>query len=125
MAHDRTTISELLHQHHIDPHTLEPAPTEPTDRELSTRIRHIHLQPCTACGEPGTTTRIHTSPQHGPRWIVLCLAHAIATMRPTPGIPDTMNELLADARRIAAGLGLRVPASVWTDKEGWRDELLQ
>ncbi|MFE7167200.1 hypothetical protein [Streptomyces sp. NPDC057616] len=125
MARERISLVELLRRHPVDLSALQPAPAEPTGRELSARVRAIHHKPCSVCGQMCATSRVHTTPEQGPRWVDLCWDHGLATM-PVSRMPDTVEGILAELREaaaeVAAELGRPVPMTVWTDKDGWRDE---
>lgn len=107
-------VDELLRKHDIDPAGLEPAPDAATRQDVITRICEQPPRPCTMCGEPSPTARIHPTPDHGPRWVDLCREHWSAVRHPWRG-PSTVAGILADIRWAAAEVGLPAdaPAVRW------------
>ncbi|MCI3277607.1 hypothetical protein [Streptomyces cylindrosporus] len=124
----RMELGDLLHQQHVDPSGLDPAPGRPTEREYFRRIHR--MLPCTACGETAASTRVHNSPNHGPRWVDLCMPHMILTMKPAPRMPTTLEGILDDVREVAAEVGLTlrpISQEEWEEtgrraalRHGWR-----
>ena len=107
MARERMTLAELFRRHGVDPETLPQAPPSPPDSLVRTRITQAPLQPCAACGEDSAHVRVRDFGD-GPRWVDLCWEHGWATVEPAPGMPTTLEGILADAREVAAELGLEL-----------------
>ncbi|MFG2789998.1 hypothetical protein [Streptomyces sp. NPDC048419] len=105
---ERMELGELLRQQRIDLSTLEHAPASPTARERALRVKRPPPWPCVVCGNEGAISRPYTSPEHGPRWVDLCMPHAILTWPPAPGMPTTTAGILADLQEVAAERGLTV-----------------
>ncbi|MFD8301513.1 hypothetical protein ACFV29_04005 [Streptomyces sp. NPDC059690] len=107
MARERMTLAELFRRHGVDPDALPHAPPSPPDSEVRKRITQPPLQPCAACGEDSSHILIRDFGD-GPRWVDLCGEHGWATAEPAPGMPTTLEGILADAREVAAELGLEL-----------------
>ena len=60
-----------------------------------------------ACGEDSATALVRNFGD-GPRWVDLCWEHGWATVEPAPGMPTTLEGILADVREVAAELGLEL-----------------
>ncbi|MGW3030204.1 hypothetical protein ACWDCB_03115 [Streptomyces sp. NPDC001178] len=105
MTRERMTLAELFRRHGVDPDTLPHPPASPPDGEVRTRITQAPLQPCAACGEDSATVLVRDFGD-GPRWVDLCWEHGWATVEPAPGMPTTLEGILADVREVAAELGL-------------------
>jgi len=119
-------LGDLLEREHVDLSALDPAPAKPTRDEQRARILRVPPRPCTVCGDAIRTTRVHTTPEHGPRWVDLCRDHALLTWPAAPGMPSTMEGVLADLREVAAEVAAEREAAVrlrvYTDEDGWQDE---
>lgn len=109
-------VGKLLAERGVDTFHLEPAPAA-TRRDVVARVTGPP-RPCTACGEPSCTTRIHATAD-GPRWVDLCWQHARATAPQWRG-PSTLQGIVADLREAALEAG--VPLTIHTDEAGWQDE---
>ncbi|MFF4500356.1 hypothetical protein [Streptomyces sp. NPDC001401] len=79
------------------------------------------------------SARVYDSPDHGPRWVDLCLPHMVLTSKPAPRMPTTWEGIFADLREVTAELGLTmcpVSPQEWEEKgrraalrRGWRFQL--
>ncbi|MFF4909731.1 hypothetical protein ACFY2T_33280 [Streptomyces sp. NPDC001260] len=107
MARERMTLAELFRRHAVDPDALPHAPPSPPDSEVRKRITRAPFQPCAACGEDSSHILTRDFGD-GPRWVDLCWEHGWATVEPAPGMPTTLEGILAEARQVAAELGLEL-----------------
>lgn len=107
MAREHMTLAELFRRYCVEPDSLPLAPPSPPDGEVRKRITQAPLQPCAACGEDSSHVRVRDF-GNGPRWVDLCWEHGWATAEPAPGMPTTLEGILADVRGVAAELGLEL-----------------
>jgi hypothetical protein len=103
---ERVTFDELLARHGMDPATLPVAPADPSRQEMRDRCRILPGAPCMVCDEYCATTSVANIPGHGPRWVDLCWRHFRGVTKPAPGVPSTMEGILADIRAAADEVGL-------------------
>jgi hypothetical protein len=95
--------AELLAEHDVNPPDLQPAPANPTWKQISARIQSATA--CTVCGDAPSTVQIADVPDCGPRWVELCQAHSAAVWPTAPGT-QSAGDLLAEVREVAREVGV-------------------
>ncbi|MEU1940576.1 hypothetical protein ACH49O_41675 [Streptomyces coeruleorubidus] len=109
-------IGEAARKLGVDPAALYPAPAEPRFTEVWERMQQEPS--CSACGQPSRSSGVVDGPVHGPRWLDRCRDCFLAT---PPTLRRPLSQAVTDIREAAAEVGLR--AVLYTDEDGWQDEL--
>lgn len=82
-------VEGLLHLLAAEPTLLPAAPADTSGVEIEAR-RSSGEHACLRCGQPATTALIAEIPDHGKRWLDLCMAHFVEVRQAErPGERDT------------------------------------
>ncbi|EST20409.1 hypothetical protein [Streptomyces roseochromogenus] len=101
------TIAQLMQEQQVDALSLPLAPASLPMHVIIDRIITPEFWPCAACGCLGVTARVLDT-EEGPRWLDLCWDHGMNVHQPSPGMPMTMEGIVAGLRAAAEAVGARL-----------------
>ncbi|MET7520693.1 hypothetical protein ABZS88_46850 [Streptomyces sp. NPDC005480] len=101
-------VNDMLQILGADPTQLPPAANPPARPEEAFARVGRTPQPCVACGEPATATRIANVPGVGPCWIDTCTPHMIAIAKTATSAPgsEALTALRAAVRQADVDVAL-------------------